>query len=133
VSCPFCQLDSKRIVSEHEGFYVIRDGYPVTKGHSLVIPRRHIGRFAELSNAEAAALPLVIQAAMDGLTAEYGPLDFNIGINDGKLAGQTIGHLHVHVIPRRSGDADDPRGGVRWVIPSKAAYWAGMEEPGDDN
>ena len=133
MTCPFCQLDPSRIVSERDGFIVIRDGYPVTEGHSLVIPRRHVGRFAELGDAEAAALLLVIRAVMDDLISEYGPLDFNVGINDGELAGQTILHLHAHVIPRRPGDVEDPRGGVRWVIPDKAAYWETRTGPGDDD
>ena len=103
---------------------VIRDAYPVTPGHTLVIPNRHVGSFFELCPEERIALFVLLDQAKDDLEAAGDKPDgYNIGINDGPAAGQTVPHLHIHLIPRRRGDRSDPRGGVRWVIPEKAAYW----------
>ena len=103
---------------------VIRDAYPVTPGHTLVIPMRHVGSFFELGSSERASLLELLDIAKSGLEAGRDvPDGYNIGINDGRAAGQTVPHLHIHLIPRRRGDVADPRGGVRWVISEKAAYW----------
>ena len=107
--------------SEHA--VVIRDGFPVSPGHTLIIPRRHVGSFFDVTDAERADLMSLLAAARDELEREFHPAGYNVGINDGAAAGQTVPHLHIHLIPRYAGDRADPRGGVRWVMPEKAAYW----------
>ncbi len=103
--------------------YVIRDAYPISPGHTLVIPRRHIASFFELETEERDGLMDLLTQAKTALDSELRPDGYNIGINDGKDAGQTIAHLHIHLIPRYRGDQPDPRGGVRWLFPEKARYW----------
>ncbi|HRI17041.1 MAG TPA: HIT domain-containing protein [Burkholderiaceae bacterium] len=127
--CPFCRLPEQRIRDRNDRAVVVRDAYPVTPGHTLVIPTRHIASFFDTTAAEREALLSLLDAAREQLQAELRPDGFNIGINDGRAAGQTIGHLHIHLIPRYAGDLQDPRGGVRWIIPEKAAYW--LDEPAD--
>jgi diadenosine tetraphosphate (Ap4A) HIT family hydrolase len=121
--CPFCSLPVERFVLQSEHAVVIRDGFPVSPGHTLVIPRRHVASFFEVTDAERADLMSLLTAARDDLERQFSPAGYNIGINDGAAAGQTVPHLHIHLIPRYDGDRDDPRGGVRWVLPDKAAYW----------
>lgn len=121
--CPFCTLPPDRVRWSDDLCLVIRDAFPVSPGHSLVIPRRHVGSFFEATAAERASLLAALEAAKQELDAEFAPAAYNIGINDGPAAGQTVPHLHVHLIPRYEGDMEDPRGGVRWVIPDKARYW----------
>ena len=103
---------------------VIRDGFPISPGHTLVIPNRHIGSFFELTPDERQSLLDLLDAAKLVLDSELKPDGYNIGINDGPSAGQTVPHLHIHLIPRYNGDQTDPRGGVRWIIPEKADYWS---------
>ncbi|WP_082519554.1 HIT family protein [Variovorax sp. Root411] len=122
--CPFCTLPSTRVLGQNEHAVWIRDGFPVSPGHSLVIPKRHVGSFFEITPAERAALLELLDQAKAAAQAEFRPDGFNIGINDGPAAGQTVPHLHVHLIPRFQGDQTDPRGGVRWVIPDRADYWS---------
>ena len=100
------------------------DGYPITPGHSLVIPRRHIPSLFKLPFDEQLYLWTKVAMVRTLLIENFHPDGFNIGMNDGEAAGQTISHAHIHVIPRYHGDVPDPRGGVRWIIPSKAAYWS---------
>ena len=123
-ACPFCTLPIARIRGENEHALWIRDGYPVSPGHSLVIPRRHIGSFFEVTAEERTAMLALVDEAKAAAEVEFRPDGFNIGINDGPAAGQTVPHLHIHLIPRYAGDLQDPRGGVRWVIPAKADYWS---------
>jgi len=99
------------------------DGYPVAAGHTLVVPRRHVASVFDLAAEEYAALWALVAAVRARLAARAGADGFTIGVNDGVAAGQTVGHAHVHVIPRRAGDVGDPRGGVRWVLPERAGYW----------
>jgi diadenosine tetraphosphate (Ap4A) HIT family hydrolase len=101
----------------------VLDRFPVTQGHTLVIPKRHVTGL--LPDAEQAAVWRLVALVRDTLMAEIRPDGFNVGLNDGTAAGQTVMHAHVHVIPRHCGDLADPRGGIRWIIPSKAAYWEG--------
>jgi diadenosine tetraphosphate (Ap4A) HIT family hydrolase len=101
----------------------IRDGFPVSEGHTLIIPIRHIASLFEATVEEQAALLELLAQARQQLQEELKPDGFNIGINDGSAAGQTVMHLHIHLIPRYAGDQPDPRGGVRWIFPDKAAYW----------
>lgn len=123
-TCAFCTLPASRVVGENEHAVWIRDGYPISPGHSLVIPKRHVGSFFEVSSDERAAVLELLDQAKAAAEAEFQPDGYNIGINDGPSAGQTVPHLHVHLIPRFRGDVPDPRGGVRWVIAGKADYWS---------
>lgn len=123
IVCPFCELDPQRILCENETGFFFRDGFPVSPGHTLVIPRRHVATFFDLTMNERLALMDLLDQAKRGLDAQLQPGGYNIGINDGPVAGQTVLHLHIHLIPRYEGDQPDPRGGVRWVLPDKAKYW----------
>jgi diadenosine tetraphosphate (Ap4A) HIT family hydrolase len=127
LTCPFCTLPRARILGENESAVWMRDAYPVTTGHSLIIPKRHVASFFETSNAERPSLLSLVDVAKDAAAREFRPDGFNIGINDGESAGQTVPHLHIHLIPRYKGDLSDPRGGVRWVIPERADYWSERE------
>jgi len=121
--CPFCTLPVERIVDQNDLALVIRDGFPVSPGHTLLMPKRHVGSFFELDDDEVIALMALLKRAQANLDKELNPDDYNIGINDGPQAGQTVPHVHIHLIPRFAGDVKDPRGGVRWLIPGKANYW----------
>jgi len=123
-TCPFCTLPVGRIIDSNDHGMVVRDGFPISAGHTLVIPKRHIGSFFELTADERQSLLGLLDTAKEVLDAELRPNGFNIGINDGPAAGQTVPHLHIHLIPRYQGDLADPRGGVRWIIPEKADYWS---------
>lgn len=122
-TCPFCDIQQKRILYDDQYCFAIRDGYPISKGHSLVIPKRHVDSFFDITVEEKEALFVVLDVMKNNLDNEFTPDAYNIGINDGTEAGQTIPHLHIHLIPRYKGDSTDPRGGVRWVLPEKASYW----------
>lgn len=121
--CVFCELPHSRIVLANPQGVVIRDAYPISPGHTLIIPRRHAGSFFEITTEERAALLALLEEAKRRIDLEFQPDGYNIGINDGPAAGQTVAHLHIHLIPRYAGDRSDPRGGVRWVVPEKARYW----------
>ena len=95
----------------------------MTQGHTLVVPRRHVASIYELPADDQVALWALVGETRQRLQEDLQPDGFNIGLNDGEAAGQTILHAHIHVIPRRNGDVGDPRGGVRWIIPEKARYW----------
>jgi diadenosine tetraphosphate (Ap4A) HIT family hydrolase len=95
----------------------------VTQGHTLIVPRRHVASFFELTMYERLAMLGLLDQAKATLDTKYSPGGFNIGVDDGAVAGQTVMHVHIHLIPRYKGDADDPRGGVRWIFPRKADYW----------
>ena len=122
-ACPFCNLPKERVFLESETTLAIFDGYPLTEGHALVIPKRHVGCIFEIPPEELASLWAQVTSVRNLLKERYDPDAFNIGVNDGAAAGQTVPHAHIHVIPRRNGDAADPRGGIRWIIPDKAKYW----------
>jgi diadenosine tetraphosphate (Ap4A) HIT family hydrolase len=100
----------------------VADAYPVSPGHTLVIPRRHITSVFELTGEEVVAIHGLLCCMKDQLTRTIHPAGYNVGINDGAAAGQTVLHLHVHLIPRFAGDVTDPRGGVRAIIPGKGPY-----------
>ncbi len=125
MNCPFCTLPASRIVKENDWAVLVHDAYPVSPGHSLVIPKRHIRSWFEATEEERTAMLALIDEAKVMVDAELAPNSYNIGINDGPAAGQTVPHLHMHLIPRFQGDVPDPRGGVRWVIADKAKYWGG--------
>jgi diadenosine tetraphosphate (Ap4A) HIT family hydrolase len=121
--CPFCTLPHDRIIDSNEMGFVIRDGFPISPGHTLIIPKRHVGSFFEISKEERDVLLDLLDQAKKVIAKELSPDSFNIGINDGPAAGQTVPHLHIHLIPRFKDDQEDPKGGVRWIIPEKAKYW----------
>lgn len=122
-NCVFCNDDQQRIVFETASFFVIRDKYPVTDLHSLIISKRHVESYFDLNENEQSQVHEVLENQKNSIM-EIDPsvTGFNIGINDGVDAGQTIIHLHIHLIPRRHGDMENPMGGVRGVIPSKQRY-----------
>ena len=122
-NCIFCNIEEDRIVREYKHFYVIRDAFPVTPLHSLIITKRHVVSYFQCSKEEHDEIPIIL----DTQKTELKILDdtitgFNIGMNIGEDAGQTIFHCHIHIIPRRQGDTANPRGGVRGVIPIKQSY-----------
>jgi diadenosine tetraphosphate (Ap4A) HIT family hydrolase len=123
-SCPFCSIDSARRWIETEHAIAFPDAYPVGDGHTLIIPRTHVSSIYQLSTREQAALWELVAEVRQRFLIDLKPDGFNIGVNDGLAAGQTVEHAHVHVIPRRNGDVPDPRGGIRWIIDNKANYWA---------
>lgn len=125
-ACPFCALPRARVLFRNDSAVTVRDAYPVTPGHTLVIPVRHVTSFFDTTPEERTSMLGLLDAAKQQLQSEFGPTGYNIGINDGAVAGQTVGHLHIHLIPRYPGDRPDPRGGIRWVIPDKADYWTGQ-------
>lgn len=121
--CLFCNLPADRIVLENELAIAIRDGFPVTHLHTLVIPKRHVATYFDLSQSELKACDSLLHAAKDSIQAEDRLVEgFNIGMNAGEVAGQTVFHCHIHLIPRRKGDVENPRGGVRHLIPGKGHY-----------
>jgi diadenosine tetraphosphate (Ap4A) HIT family hydrolase len=125
--CQFCTLPESRVVEGNDAAVVIRDAFPISPGHTLIIPVRHIASFFDTTMAERSAMLALLDLAKARLTTELAPAGFNIGINDGFAAGQTVAHVHLHLIPRFIGDREDPRGGVRWVLPEKANYWTGRK------
>ena len=123
VPCPFCPPPADHILIERPLAFVKRDGYPLTKGHALVIPRRHVATFFETTAEERQAMLELLDEVKALLDRQHHPDGYNIGINNGAAAGQTVMHVHLHIIPRYLGDRSDPRGGIRWIFPEKAAYW----------
>lgn len=121
--CPFCELLKDRVVEANTLAVVIRDGFPVTPLHSLVIPHRHVATYFHLFEPERRAIERLLDGARkDLLTRDPTIQGFNVGFNAGESAGQTVMHCHVHLIPRRKGDTVNPRGGIRGVIPEKQNY-----------
>ncbi len=114
----------RRIVAASDLTLTIRDRFPVSPGHTLVIPRRHFAGLFEATPAEMAEIWRALRQAADGLVADHKPDGFNVGVNVGAAAGQTVMHLHVHLIPRFRGDQPDSRGGIRRIFPDLADYWS---------
>ena len=123
-TCPFCSIKDDRIVGRLGTAFAIRDGFPVSPGHTLIIPRRHIGSLFGIPGSDLLDLLQLLAQTKAALDREFQPDGYNIGVNDGAAAGQTVPHLHLHLIPRYRGDQPDPRGGVRWIFPDKADYWS---------
>ena len=122
--CPLCcAADGREILSANTHAVAIWDAFPVSPGHALIVSRRHVADLFELSAEEHAAVWALVPAVKAAIRARHAPAGYNVGVNVGVAAGQTIGHVHVHVIPRYEGDVRDPRGGIRWVLPERAAYW----------
>jgi len=123
--CVLCErISAGGIVAELGSAVALSDAFPLNPGHTLVIPRRHEAAFFDLREAEQTDVWNLVTVMVDRLARDVAPDGFNVGINVGEAAGQTVPHAHVHVIPRHNGDVDDPRGGVRWVIPDRADYWS---------
>ena len=121
--CLFCNINNDDIIFENNYAKVSFDTYPVSKFHSLIFPKRHISNFFELSDEEVLACNKLIKKIQEKVQKEDKTIKgFNIGSNSGKVAGQSIMHCHIHLIPRREGDVNNPQGGVRGVIPSKQHY-----------
>jgi diadenosine tetraphosphate (Ap4A) HIT family hydrolase len=118
----FLAIDSSRWVASNELAFAVRDGFPVSPGHTLIITHRPVSDWFQASQAEQQAILALLNDVKQQLDAEFHPDGYNVGFNAGVAAGQTVMHLHVHVIPRYVGDVEDPRGGVRYVIPEKANY-----------
>lgn len=122
-SCLFCSMPVERIVASNALAYAVKDGFPVTEGHTLVIPKRHVEDFFGLSDEEVMACNQLLKELRSTIVTHDQHVEgFNIGMNVGAVAGQTIFHCHIHLIPRRKGDVDNPRGGVRHTIPGKGFY-----------
>ena len=122
-SCPFCSLDTERVLEFNENAVAFRDGYPVTELHTLVIPKRHVTTYFELTEDERKSIHTLLESQRAKIMAEDDTVEgFNIGWNCGEVAGQTVFHAHVHLIPRRKGDVENPRGGVRHLMPGKGEY-----------
>jgi ATP adenylyltransferase len=121
--CLFCNISKERIILENDLAYAIHDGFPVTEMHSLIIPKRHIYDYFDLTKDELFACDQLIKSLKESILISDSSINgFNIGMNSGESAGQTIFHCHIHLIPRRSGDVVNPRGGVRNIIPGKGNY-----------
>ena len=121
--CLFCNKKKQRIIFSSEFLFVVRDSYPVTKLHTLIIPHRHVSNFFDLNENELNNLNKILKKQRQSLlNIDKEITGFNVGVNAGPDAGQSIMHCHIHLIPRRKGDTKNPRGGVRGVIPSKQKY-----------
>jgi diadenosine tetraphosphate (Ap4A) HIT family hydrolase len=121
--CPFCNPESDReLIVESATAFAIYDKFPVNEGHALIIPKRHCEEYFDLTFKEQSACIFMLNKVKEIISKRYMPDGYNVGINVGVKAGQTINHVHIHLIPRYNGDVSDPRGGVRSVIPSKQKY-----------
>ena len=121
--CPFCNPEKDReIVLETAMAFAFYDKFPVNKGHALIIPKRHSANYFDLSLTEQADCWQLLNRVKEIVQERYHPDGFNVGININESAGQTVPHVHIHLIPRYGGDVDDPRGGVRGVIPDRREY-----------
>ena len=121
--CPFCNIkDNVNVIYQDSSWIAVYDNYPVSKGHVLLIPKRHIKTYFELNYVELASVGVNIGIIKRILDKKFKPTGYNIGINCGESAGQTVPHCHIHIIPRYDGDVEDPRGGVRGCIPEKMKY-----------
>jgi len=122
--CPFCQpLPPERVLAASDAIVAFFDGFHVSPGHALVIPKRHVASLFDLPEPEYRERWAQVVEVRKRLAGQFHPAACNIGVNDGAEARQTVGHAHVHIIPRYAGDVPDPRGGIRWIIPAKAKDW----------
>jgi diadenosine tetraphosphate (Ap4A) HIT family hydrolase len=120
--CPFCKLPGECLLETNAWALAVADAFPVSAGHTLAIPRRHVTSFFELTEEEVTAVHALLCRMKDRLDGDRKPGGYTIGINNGTASGQTIAHVHVHLIPRYAGDVADPVGGVRNVIPGRGRY-----------
>lgn len=122
MDCVFCSIQEDRIIYQNSLWVAVLDSYPVSEGHTLLIPKRHCETYFDLNQVELGTLIGTIDCVKKILDSKYQPNGYNIGVNCGEAAGQTVMHCHIHIIPRYNGDCEDPRGGVRGVIQSKQKY-----------
>jgi diadenosine tetraphosphate (Ap4A) HIT family hydrolase len=122
IDCPFCYLPLERFLETNTEALAVADAFPVSPGHTLIIPRRHVTSFFDLTEYEVAALHKLLRRVKNRLDRDLKPQGYNIGINIGPVSGQTVAHAHVHLIPRYTGDVADPVGGVRNIIPGRGRY-----------
>jgi len=120
--CIFCNLPKEKVIDENDLAVAFYDAYPVNEGHVLIIPKRHVETYFDATQDEKNAISLLLARAKEKLDERFHPDGYNIGVNVGAAAGQTIFHLHVHLIPRYAGDVPDPRGGVRKIKKSLVPY-----------
>jgi diadenosine tetraphosphate (Ap4A) HIT family hydrolase len=121
--CPFCNLESDRkIILESSFAFSVFDKFPVSQGHALIIPKRHCKNYFDLSMEEQTECWKIVNEVKKMILEKYHPDGFNIGININEAAGQTVFHVHIHLIPRYEGDVEEPQGGVRGIIPHKKFY-----------
>jgi len=121
--CPFCRVESEReIIASSALSLAFYDGFPVSPGHILIIPKRHVASFFDLTKEEQLDMLQLADEIKHFLDERYHPDGYNVGINVGEAAGQSVFHVHLHLIPRYQGDVSNPRGGVRGVIPTKQNY-----------
>ena len=125
--CLFCYPKQKEILAETEYALLVTDTYPVSDGHCLVIPKRHMATYFECTEEENREFRELIIKAKEIIDEKYKPDAYNIGNNNGLYAGQSVYHLHIHIIPRYKGDVENPKGGVRWVVPKKSQYVHGVK------
>lgn len=124
IVCVFCARQrSGDLIAENELAFAFPDAFPLSPGHALIVPRRHEPDFLALTAEEQAAIWALVPQVRRHIESQHNADGYNVGINVGQAAGQTVAHAHLHVIPRYVGDVDDPRGGIRWLIPSRARYW----------
>ena len=125
--CVFCSIvlgqSDSELISESDCSVAFHDSYPISEGHALIVPRRHEVDFFQLGEKERADAWALVDKVQLLLVDRLDPDGFNIGVNVSEAAGQTVAHAHIHLVPRFLGDVEDPRGGIRWVIPNKAPYW----------
>ena len=120
--CIFCNIPQDELIAENDLCFAIYDDFPVSKGHVLIIPKRHVADYFSLTEDEVMAIQIILREIKTKLDADLSPDGYNVGINVNEAAGQTVFHVHVHLIPRFKGDVENPRGGVRGVIPDKQKY-----------
>ena len=120
--CPFCNIAAGKIIASNEYCIAFHDGFPVSPGHTLIIPRRHVADFFDMTEAEVSAMNTLLREVKKRLDSELHPDGYNIGVNVNAAAGQSVFHVHMHLIPRYIGDTPSPKGGVRGVIPGKMKY-----------
>ncbi len=133
--CPLCRrLAAGELLHRSPDGLVVafRDAFPLAEGHTLVVPRRHEPDLLRLKGEESAALWRLVMDVAAEIRDEFGADGLTVGVNVGEAAGQTVAHVHVHIVPRHSGDVPDPRGGIRWVIPERAAYWGTSHLDGEE-
>lgn len=124
MACPFCdRLAEGDLVAQNDLAAAFVDRYPLNPGHTLIVPRRHAPDFLALTEAEHTAVWRLVPEVRAHVDARFRPHGYNLGVNVGPAAGQTVWHAHLHVVPRYEGDVADPRGGIRWILPDRARYW----------
>jgi len=126
VPSPFLALPKSAHLAANALAFAVRDAFPVSAGHTLVVPRRLVATWFDATREEQHAILDLVDVVKNALDASHHPDGYNVGFNAGEAAGQTVMHLHVHIIPRYAGDVPDPRGGIRHVIPGKGNYLAGI-------